>query len=76
VSLQPIADLVEPRVRAAVVELGPGRAGYTNGTDDLVTQLDHNAAAKEHDVRQLGERRDRVVAFRAFGQSERVIFEG
>ena len=37
VSLQPIADLVEPRVRARVVELGPGRAGCADGADDLVT---------------------------------------
>src|SRR6188472_3116817 len=53
-SLQPIADLVEPRMRAAIVELGPGRTSCADRTDDLVSQLDHHAAAKEHDMWQLG----------------------
>jgi hypothetical protein len=34
-------------------------AKMKDGTDDLVAQLDHHAAAKEYDVRQLGQRRDR-----------------
>ena len=75
-SFQSIADLVEARVCAAVVELGPRCACRACGTDDLVAQLDHHAAAKKHDKRQLGERRDRVLAFRAFSQGEGVVFKG
>jgi len=63
-------------VCAAVVELCPGCACRADGTDDLVAQLDHYAATKEHDMRQLGERRNRVLAFRAFSQGECVVFKG
>ena len=38
-SLQPIADLVEPRARAAVVELRPRRSGRADRADDLVAEL-------------------------------------
>ena len=58
---------------ATVVELGSGRAGCADGTDDLVGQLNHNATAEEHDMWELGERRDRVLSFRAFSQ-RRVSF--
>jgi hypothetical protein len=58
-------------MRAAVVELGPGRAGCADGADDLVAQLDHHAAAKEHDVRQLGE----WCKLSNFGQGKRVVLE-
>ena len=33
----------------------PLRADCAGRADDLVAQLDHRAAAKEHEVRQLGE---------------------
>lgn len=39
-------------------------------------EFDDNATAKEHDVRQLGERRNRILALRAFSQSDRVVLEG
>jgi hypothetical protein len=75
-SPQPIADLFEPRSRAGIVELGPWRTGCSNGANDLVVELDHHSSAKEHDMRQLGERCNRVLAFGTLGKSKRVVFEG
>jgi hypothetical protein len=49
-------------VRAAIVELGTGRAACANRADDLITQLDCHATAEEHDMWQLSELRDRVLA--------------
>ena len=34
--LQPVADLVEASMRAAIVELGPGRSGRTDRANDLI----------------------------------------
>ena len=62
-------------MRAAVVELGPWRSGCADGADDLVAELDHHAAAEEHDMRQLGERRDRIFAFRALSQRQGVVLK-
>jgi hypothetical protein len=62
-------------VRAAVVELGPGRSGCADGADDFVAQLDHHTAAEEHDMRQFGEWRDRVFALRAFSQREGIVLK-
>jgi hypothetical protein len=36
---QLIADLIEPRVRTAIVKFGARRAGRTDGADDLVAKL-------------------------------------
>jgi hypothetical protein len=51
---QLVADLIEPRVRTAIVELGAGRSARPDRANDLVAKLDHNATTEEHDVRQLG----------------------
>lgn len=58
-----------------VIELGARRAARTDGADDLIAELDDNAAAEKHDVRKLGEWRDRIFAFSALGQRKRVVFE-
>ena len=63
--LQPIANLVETRVRTIMVELRPGRAGGADAADDFVPKFDDDTAAEEHDMRELGERRDRILAFGA-----------
>jgi len=75
VLFQLVADLIEPRVRTAIVEIGAGRAARTDGADDLVPKLDHHAATEEHDVRQLGKWRNRILALGALGQCECVVFE-
>jgi hypothetical protein len=41
-----IANLIEPGVRTAIVKFGAGRAGRTDGADDLVAKFDHHAATK------------------------------
>ena len=51
VLLQSVSDLIEPRMRAAIVEIGAGRAAGADRANDLFA--DHNATAEEHDVRRL-----------------------
>ena len=63
--LQPIANLVETRMRAIMVELGPGRAGGADSADDFVAQFDDDTTAEQHHMRELGERRDRLRGFTA-----------
>jgi hypothetical protein len=70
---QLVANLVEPRVRTAIVELGARRAARTDGADDLVAKLNHHATTEEHDVRQLGEWRNRILALGTLGQSECIV---
>jgi len=48
--------------RTIVVELRARRAGGAYAADDFVAELDHNAAAEEHYMRELGQRRDRILA--------------
>ena len=62
-------------MRAAVVELGSRRSGCTDGADDLVALLDHDSAAEEYDMRQLGEGRNRIFALRALSQGQGVALE-
>jgi hypothetical protein len=62
-------------VRATVVELGSWRSGCADGADDFVAQLDHHPAAEKPDMRQLGEWRDRIFAFRALSQREGVVLK-
>ena len=47
-----------PGVGAPIVEFGSGRSGCAYRADDFIAQLDHNATAEEHDMRQLSERRN------------------
>ena len=46
----------------AIVKFGAGCAGRADGADDLVAKLDHHAATKKHDMRQLGKWRNRNLA--------------
>src|SRR5580692_12074328 len=68
-SLQAVADLLQARFRAIVIEVAAGGAGGANAADDFVVELDHHAAGKEQDMRQLAEHRDRTVAFGAVEQN-------
>src|ERR1700722_6206878 len=73
--LQAILDLVDPGADARVVQLAAGGAGAANRADRLVAQLDWHAAAEKHHMRQLAERRDRILAFGALGEGERIVLE-
>src|SRR5215831_9119968 len=54
--LQPILNFPQSGPRAVVVQLGSRRAACADGSDGLIAKLDYDAAAKEHDVREFGER--------------------
>jgi len=62
-------------VRATIVKFSAGRAARADGADDLVAKLDHHAATKKHDMRQLGKWRNRILALGALGQSQCIVFE-
>src|SRR6202044_3999552 len=74
-SLQAVANFLQASFRTIVIEIAAGRASGADAADDLVVQLDHHAAGKDQDMRQLGECRDRTVAFGAVGQNHRVVLE-
>src|ERR1700733_3667158 len=73
--LQAVLDLVEPSADAGVVQLAAGSAGGANCSDRLVAQLDWDASAEKHHMRQLGEGRDRIFALGAFGERKRIVLE-
>jgi hypothetical protein len=50
-----IADLGQPRVSAAVIEICAGRSSGADRAYDLVAGFDHHAAAEQQQMRQSGE---------------------
>ncbi len=48
---QAITDFVETCTRATIIEVGAGRAGCPDRSDEFVVDLDHQAAAEQKGIR-------------------------
>jgi hypothetical protein len=60
---------------STVVKLRLWRSSRADGADDLIAEFDHHTAAEAHHMRQLGERCNRIFAFRALSQREGVVLK-
>src|SRR2546423_545205 len=53
VLFQTIPNFIQPGPGAVVIQFSSRGATCANRSNSLIPELDHNSAAKEHDVRQL-----------------------